>query len=50
MTNIRDYIKHHILLFDGGMGTYFSTRNQSVGSGCELANLSQPELIADIHR
>lgn len=30
MTNIRDYIKHHILLFDGGMGTYFSTRNQSV--------------------
>ena len=32
------------------MGTYFSQKNHSPGSGCELANLSQPELIGDIHR
>lgn len=48
--DLRDYLKQNLLLFDGGMGTYFSARNHSVGSGCELANLSQPELIADIHR
>ncbi len=47
---LRDYLKCNLLLFDGGMGTYFAERNHSVGSGCELANLSQPELIADIHR
>lgn len=47
---LRDYLKQNLLLFDGGMGTYFAERNRSVGSGCELANLSQPELITDIHR
>lgn len=48
--NVREYIKKHILLFDGGMGTYYSQKKHSVGSGCELANLSQPELIEEIHR
>lgn len=48
--DLRDYLKHNLLLFDGGMGTYFSARSHRVGSGCELASLSQPELIADIHR
>jgi homocysteine S-methyltransferase len=50
MTDIRSRLKTGPLLFDGGMGTYFSQRNSCPGSGCELANLSQPELIADIHR
>lgn len=48
--DVREYLEHNLLLFDGGMGTYFSARSHRVGSGCELANLSQPELIADIHR
>lgn len=47
---IRERIKQGPLLFDGGMGTYFSRRSRCPGSGCELANLSQPELIAGIHR
>ena len=47
---LRTYLKDNTLLFDGGMGTYFSQRNHCPGSGCELADLSQPELIADIHR
>lgn len=48
--DIREHLNGGVLLFDGGMGTYFSQRNHCPGSGCELANLSQPELIADIHR
>ena len=48
--NIKDYLNEHILLFDGGMGTYFAQLNHANGAGCELANLSQPNLIAQIHR
>ncbi|MDO4467734.1 MAG: bifunctional homocysteine S-methyltransferase/methylenetetrahydrofolate reductase [Bacillota bacterium] len=48
--NIRDYIREHKLLFDGAMGTYFSQINKKRGVGCELANLSQPELIRQIHQ
>ena len=50
MRDIRQVLQQGPLLFDGGMGTYFSQKNHSPGSGCELANLSQPELIGDIHR
>lgn len=48
--DIRQRIAQGPLLFDGGMGTYFSQKNHCPGSGCELANLSQPELISEIHR
>lgn len=48
--NIREYTKQNVLLFDGGMGTYFAGRKHSAGMSCELANLSHPELIADIHK
>ena len=48
--DIRQRIAQEPLLFDGGMGTYFSQKNHCPGSGCELANLSQPELISEIHR
>ena len=47
---LRDYLKEHILLFDGGMGTYYAERTQGTGNGCEMANLLTPEVIADIHR
>lgn len=36
------------LLFDGGMGTYFSEKFP--GESCEAANLTRPEDIAAIHR
>lgn len=50
MRDIREYIKDNILLFDGGMGTYFAQKNPSVGMSCELANLSRPDVIEEIHR
>lgn len=50
MNRIREQIERGVLLFDGGMGTYFAGKNHQAGSGCELSNLSQPELIQAIHR
>ena len=49
MVDLRSYLASNVLLFDGAMGTYFEQKNRSAGAGCELSNLSQPELIADIH-
>ncbi|MBQ6582257.1 MAG: bifunctional homocysteine S-methyltransferase/methylenetetrahydrofolate reductase [Mogibacterium sp.] len=37
------------LLFDGGMGTYFSAKQHLPGRGCELANLEKPILVGAIH-
>ncbi len=50
MNAIKEYLKNDVLLFDGGMGTYFSRKNKRAGAGCEAAVLSQPELILEIHR
>lgn len=43
-------MKQNILLFDGGMGTYFSQKNQMAGMSCEMAALQQPALISEIHK
>lgn len=48
--NVREYLKENILIFDGAMGTYYSQKYHGTGSGCELACISQPEVIAEIHR
>ncbi|MBQ6622941.1 MAG: bifunctional homocysteine S-methyltransferase/methylenetetrahydrofolate reductase [Mogibacterium sp.] len=37
------------LLFDGGMGTYYSARLRTPGSGCERANIDKPMLVSAIH-
>lgn len=47
---LRKYLEENVLLFDGGMGTYFAQKNHCSGSGCELVNIDQPEVILDIHR
>ncbi len=47
---LRKYLEENVLLFDGGMGTYFAQKNHCSGSGCELVNINQPEVILDIHR
>lgn len=47
---LRKYLEENVLLFDGGMGTYFAQKNHCSGSGCELINIKQPEVILDIHR
>lgn len=48
--NVRDFIKDNVLLFDGGMGTYFAGKGRQALSACETANLQAPETIRAIHR
>ena len=50
MKDIREYLKKQPLLFDGGMGTYYASRNRICQRECEWANLSAPEEISAIHR
>lgn len=49
MKNVKEYIKENILLFDGAMGTYYTSKIHSMGSGAEYANLKNPEIIKGIH-
>ena len=47
--NVRDFLReNNILLFDGAMGTYFNELTEVSGK-CELANLTNPQIIKDIH-
>ena len=46
MTDIREYLAHKPLLFDGGMGTYYKA---TPGVECELANLTDPEGVKRVH-
>lgn len=48
--DIQARFKQGPLLFDGAMGTYFSTLTDDPTTQCELANLTQPQLISRIHR
>ncbi len=50
MKDIRDYLKEQPLLFDGGMGTYYASRNRTSHRDCEWANLTAPDEVAAIHR
>ena len=47
MKNARDILKDRVLLFDGGMGTYYHSRP---GLECEQANLTDPDGILAVHR
>ncbi len=47
---IKERLKNGTVIFDGGMGTYFSARKKVSGEGCELANLDSSILIRAIHR
>ncbi len=50
MKEIRDYIRERgVLLFDGGMGTYYAQRNRTSHRDCEWANLTAPGEIEAIH-
>ena len=48
--DIRTYLQHNILLFDGAMGTFWMQRNRGADFICELANLRRPDSVLDIHR
>ena len=49
MTDIRTYLETDILLFDGGMGTWWAQQNRDADFKCELANLFRPESVRSIH-
>ena len=44
-----DYLKANILIGDGAMGTLLHSKGITVGSCIEWLNLTQPEMIRDIH-
>ena len=46
---IREYLKEHILITDGAMGTYYDRKKTENGRIAEEANLLEPELISRIH-
>ena len=48
--DVKEYIKNHVLLFDGAMGTYYATQYPEDTAKCEWANLRHPERIEAIHR
>ena len=48
--DIREILKKEILLFDGAMGTFYSSLPGRAESRCELANIDHPEDIRSIHR
>lgn len=50
MKDIRDYLKGHGLLFDGGMGTFYAERNNTSADACEWASITNPGEIEAIHR
>ena len=48
--NVLEFMKSHLLLLDGGMGTLLQAEGLSVGELPERWNLSHPEIITGIHR
>lgn len=48
--NIREYIKDHVLVFDGAMGSLLQQKGLKTGDLPEALNITQPELIASVHR
>ena len=49
MISIREELQKGTLLFDGAMGTYFSSLPGRASFRCERANLDYPEEVAAIH-
>lgn len=47
---IREYLKNHILIFDGAFGTYYSAKYNEKSQVCEIANLTHPERVKDVHK
>ena len=47
---LKNYIKDHILLMDGAMGTYYQQLQEHKEEIAEIANFSEPELVLRIHK
>ncbi len=46
---VKPYLKDHILLFDGAMGTYYAQQYPDDTAKCEWANIHHPERVMAIH-
>ena len=47
MQDLKTYLAHHPLVFDGGMGTYYKA---APGLACEQANTADPDGVLAVHR
>lgn len=47
---LREYIKNNLVITDGAMGTYYARKKQDASAISEMANLSEPAIIHEIHR
>lgn len=47
--NVLEYLKDNFLYFDGGFGTLLQSRGLPAGQKPELWNITNPEIITDIH-
>lgn len=47
---LQDYLKEHRLIMDGAMGTYFEEKYKKEAGIAELANITAPEKVLEIHR
>ena len=47
---LTDYIKNHIVYFDGAMGTMVQKHGLKAGENPELFSLTHPDVIAQIHQ
>lgn len=51
MTDIHSFLKSDkIFIFDGAMGTFYSSMHGNAGKKCESANYEEPDTVIDIHR
>ncbi len=48
--DFREFLKHNIVILDGGMGTLLQSMGLGAGESPERWNLTRPEVIADIHK
>lgn len=46
---IRSFLQNDIIVTDGATGTYYAQLTGNFNSFCELANLSRPELVRQLH-
>ena len=47
--NVKEYLKENRLLFDGSMGTYFTSLHPYCKENVELVSLTHPNWIKKIH-
>ena len=48
--DIRDYLKQHIVLLDGAMGTMLQKQGAEPGEYTEKWNVAQPEKVINVHQ